>query len=138
MNNLSSLSEGIYFLHLSFLEECSIGIVRQGVTNELQLMMNLFFNRNGSIKMISCDRALENISKKSTNFAPGLLSVINEKSYFDGELDDDEYSLKIASREKIAFLPTFFIVSKEKKKILSDKARELGYKINVLSIEDFE
>ncbi|MBR9702346.1 hypothetical protein GOV13_05495 [Candidatus Pacearchaeota archaeon] len=134
-----TLPEGIYFLHISFLEESSKGIIKTGITNQLKLLMDLVFHdTNISIQIISCDRTLENISEKKVDFAPAILSSINEKSYYDGALGDDEYALKIASREKISFLPSFFIVSEAKKEELSKKAETLKYKINVLSADDLQ
>jgi len=135
----NNLPEGIYFLHLSFLEEASKGVIKEGVTKQLELLMNLIFNtKNISIQIISCDRTLENIAKKKSDFAPALLTSINEKSYFDNGLDNEEYALKIASREKISSLPTFFIVAEDKKDELSKKAKSLGYNLNVVCANDFD
>lgn len=137
LNN--QLPEGIYFLHISFLDECSKGVIREGVTDQLELLMRLVFHDPKiDIQLIICDRTFKKISEKKVDFAPAILSVINEKSYSDGELSEDEYALKIASREKISFLPNFFIVSDEKKDELSNKSKNLGYKINVLSVTDFK
>ncbi len=133
------LDEGIYFLHISFLEESSKGVVKTGITDQLKLLMTLVFHDPEiAIKIISCDRTLEKISKKKVDFAPALLFSIDEKSYSDGKLGDDEYALKIASREKIAFLPSFFIVSEGKKEEISKKVKSLKYTMNVLSVSDFE
>ena len=138
MTQQKSLPEGIYFLHISFLEESSKGIIKEGITKQLKLLMDLVFHDSIiNIQIISCDRTLENISKKKVDFAPALLSSINEKSYQNGTLSDDEYTLKIASREKIAFLPSFFIVAEDVKDKLFSEAKSSGYNINVLSVADF-
>ncbi len=131
---------GTYYLHLSFLQEASQGMTQAGVSEQLLLLHSIVFPPKGVItNMISCDRTLKEMakSKNSIGFMPGILTLINEKSHHDGKLEDDEYSLKIASREKISSLQTFFVVSDSKKDTISTKAIALKYRLNVLSTSDF-
>lgn len=137
----NNLSDGIYFLHISFLKEASKGLNADGVSDQLQFLMNLVFNCDTmQIKLISCDRTMSEIakSKYSIGFTPGILSIIEEKSHHDGEIEDDDYAFKIASREKISQHPNFFIVSEDVKETLSEKASTEGYKFKILSVEDFK
>lgn len=137
---VQNISSGTYFLHLSFLLEASKGMTRQGVSNQLILLHKIVFPPQGVItNIISCDRTLSEIakSKSSVGFMPGILTLINEKSHHDGNLDDNEYALKIASREKISSLQNFFIVSDDEKGRILGKAGQLRHRLNVLSPSDF-
>jgi|WetSurMetagenome_2_1015567.scaffolds.fasta_scaffold330288_2 hypothetical protein len=132
---------GIYFLHFSFLKEASQGMTGAGASKELELLMKISMpQENVKVTRISCDKAMAEMakSKNSIGFAPGILNLINEKSYHDGELDADEYAFRIASREKISLQQNFFIVSDSEKERLLTKAKQMGYKLNILSVSDFE
>jgi hypothetical protein len=135
-------ANGIYFLHLSFLKEASQGVTKDGVTKQFEILMNLVMSssQNQSIKLISCDKTMAEIAKPKHNigFTPGILSVINEKSYHDTPIsDNEEYAFKIASKEKISSLQSFFVVADSEKERLFARATELGYRFKFLSVTDF-
>ena len=138
---VQNIVSGTYFLHVSFLKEVALGgITKFGPSKQLLLLHSIIFPPHGVItNRISCDRALKEMAKSrnSVGFMPGILTLINEKSYHEGELEDDEYALKIASREKISSLRNFFIVSDSEKGRILGKAGQLRYRLNVLSTSDF-
>jgi len=138
------ISNGVYFLHLSFLKEISENWITKGeICEGAKLLIALSIsNYDVSLKRISCDRTLEEInkSKNKIGFVPGFLDLIEEQSLpSDGELEDDDYSLKVASLKGITARPTFFVVENSVCDEIKAFANSKGYRsIKVCCVNDFE
>lgn len=138
------ISNGVYFLHLSFLKEISENWITKGqICEGAKLLIALSVcNYDVSLKRISCDRTLEEInkSKNKIGFVPGFLDLIEEQSLPDEEeLGDDEYSLKVASLKGITTKHTFFIVENSICEKMKAFVNSKGYKsIKVCCVDDFE
>ena len=98
-------------------------------------------NYDVSLKRITCDRTMEEIKKPGNKigFVPGILDLIEEESLPDGkDLDDESYSLEVASLKGINTKPTFFIVLSSEKEKIEKYAKTKGYNsLSIYSPEDF-
>lgn len=141
---MKSINKGNYFLHYSLLKEASESwIIRKQETNAGIFIMHLFASkRNTNSTINTCDKTIQKLSQSGYRlaFSPALFDFIDEKSLKNfEELDDDEYSLKVASREATNPNSIFFIVSDNKKDEIIRIANEKGYKsIQILSPIDFD
>ena len=104
--------------------------------------MRLFGSRkNFQLDICACDRTLKKINNSNyrLGFSPAIYDIICEKSLIGYEsLEDEEYTLKVASRQSTFPNPNFLIVSDSDKKKITGLANEKGYySVKILSPSDF-
>lgn len=146
------LSDGLYFFHVSFLKEVSeTWLSKRGIEKSAKLFIGIvsskcnsnFITCNRTMKeLITCDRTIAEISKPKyvLKDVPGYIDLITEKSLpSDKEITDNNlYSLRVASFNRIVTIPTFFIVSDAEKQRIKGLALTKKYTLHILSPEDFE
>lgn len=135
---------GNYFLHISLLKEATDSWrLRKQQTKAGMLFMKLFgAKKRIDLDICACDRTLKEInsSENRLGFSPALYDIICEK-FLRGydTLDNEEYILKVASKQSTNPYPNFLIVSESKKTEIITLANEKGYgSIKILSPSDFE
>ncbi len=145
MTKKQIVSGGSYFLHFSFLKEIADDwLTKGGICPAADLLHEIVGLGDEKANMISCDKTISKIDssgKMKIGLTTALYSMITPKSITDGEeqkLVGDEYSLKVASRNKIGSRPAYFIVAKDEKEKLIKLAREKSYSLRICSPEDFE
>ena len=142
---------GIYFFHSSFLKDVSDNWLSTGsIGPSANLFMNLVSQSVDGLTLRSCDRAIkelftddrsmENATSAgfSNEFVPGFVDLITEQMLpNNNDLDDDEYSLKVAAFKRISTSQTFFLVSKEEQVKITTLAQRKGYTLRIMSADDF-
>ena len=144
--------KGVYFLHISFLKDMSDKwFLDNQVGKSAEIFMGLVSNKLGGCVIQSCDRAvrdlftcdrtMENITDGSItlDFVPAVVGLISEQMLPNNkDLDDDIYSLKVASFRRISTDPVFFLVSDEEKAKIVELAQNKGYTLKIVSPNDFQ
>lgn len=146
------LTSGVYFFHRSFLVEVSeTWLGKQEISNSGELFMKIVFSSIESNQLISCDRTLRELitcdrtidelskPKYTLKAVPGVFDLIEERSLPDGneKIDDDEYSFRVASLNRIGTNRIIFITSDEEKEKISKLAKSKGYSLDIRSTQDF-
>lgn len=141
---IQELCSATYFFHFSFLNEISEKWITKGeVSKCAPILMKIATSKYTDSKLMVCDRTIDKmgVSKRKIAFIPGIFDLFNKESLPDGEEekidDDDEYSLKVSSLNKIQTKPMFFIVQDEEKERIKTLAKKKGYNIEILSEKDF-
>lgn len=133
---------GIYCLHYSFLKELSQEwLTKNTFCSAAKLFMTISTSLVAPKMVITCDRtkAKMNVSKCAIGLVPGIWDLIEVNVSPDSEnLDDDEYSLELASLQKIGANPVFLITSDGEKERMRKFAESKGYIVKILSQGDFE
>lgn len=135
---------GSYFIHFSFLKEISETWLTKGEFCPAADLLHEIVSLAEKADMISCDKTISKIDssgKMKIGLITALYDMIIPKKITNNEdlnLEGDEYSLKVASKNKIGSKPAYFIVANNEKEKLVTLARKKSYSLRILSHEDFD
>lgn len=147
-----TFERGIYFLHKSFLKDMSDKwFLNNQVGKSAEVFMGLVASKLGGCVIQSCDRAVKDLftcdrtmesvtdGSITLDFVPAVVGLISEQMLPNNtDLDDDIYSLKVASFRRISTDTIFFLVSDEEKTRIVELAQVKGYTLKIMSPEDFD
>lgn len=127
-----------FFSHLSLLKEASESWVLRGMQTKAGIIFMSIIKSKREIYV--CDRTKKDLSTSphSVGFIPALLDLIKEKSATNCEhMDNNEYSLKVASLMKTLARPLYYVVADSQKENIKRLAEEKRYNLKIISPSDF-
>jgi len=147
------ITSGVYFFHRSFLIDVSeTWLSKNEISKSGELFRRIVLSSFDCAELISCDRTIKELitcdrtkeelskSKYTLKCVPAVFDLIEERSLPDGndEVNDEEYSFRVASFKRINPTKIYFLVSDDKKESLSKLAKEKGYSLEIVSTKDYD
>lgn|SRR3990167_9944820 len=127
-----------FFSHISLLKEASESWILRGEQTKAGIIFMSIIKSKREIHV--CDRTKKDLSTSahSIAFIPAILELIKEKSTTNCEnMENDEYSLKVASLMKTFARPLYYVVADSQRENIKQLATEKGYNLKIVSPSDF-